>query len=215
MASQCALPEVALPAQSESPLSVQEPISAISVSADDKAQAVSPLSAAFSPASSASVVLELGPDKVGSLGASCLSSGLSYSFFSFDSNSDDSLCQDDRYHALMRCAFAGVVSVVLAQVLDLEAGLQGDRMLYRVVQLLTAVFLGGGHVLLLMHAQSHLWTQLSFARAPGVIDSSSFVQVRVGFPRGTFAGLIFGVLPTLGWLMSACRLRLTFFGFCS
>ena len=85
-------------------------------------------------------------------------SGLSYSFFSFAVDVSVSIHHDDAFHALMRCAFAGVISFMISHVFDLEFGPQGDRILFRIAQLLNATFLGGGHILLFMHSKSHLWT---------------------------------------------------------
>ena len=107
---------------------------------------------------SAPALVELGPELCGSFGASCLASGLSYSFFSFAVDVAVSIHHDDAFHALMRCAFAGVISFMISHIFDLEFGLQGDRILFRIAQLLNATFLGGGHILLFMHSKSHLWT---------------------------------------------------------
>ena len=105
-------------------------------------------------------LVELGHSTSGFFADLALASGFSYAFFSFgDSSASASLCHEDAFSALLRCAFSGVVSVMVAHVFDLEAGPLGDRLLHRLCQLLLATFLGGGHILLFMHSASGLWTQ--------------------------------------------------------
>ena len=105
-------------------------------------------------------LVELGHSTSGFFADLALASGFSYAFFSFgDSAASASLCHEDAFSALLRCAFSGVVSVMVAHIFDLEAGPLGDRLLHRLCQLLLATFLGGGHILLFMHSASGLWTQ--------------------------------------------------------
>ena len=153
-------------------------------------------------------LVELGHSTSGFFADLSLASGFSYAFFSFgDSSASASLCHDDAFSALLRCAFSGVASVMVAHVFDLEAGPLGDRLLHRLCQLLLAAFLGGGHILLFMHSASGLWTQRStrslFLEARAALTASVWLWVTLS--RRAVACVVSRVFWELGWYLSACQ----------